>query len=361
MSYTPDSTINYIIYGDDNKSTTKRNTYNRDPYTGEYIFESINQNTTIQDSGSNSTFEIKIIPNENVKIINIKHNIQFVDTNKNNIIFYSNSQGDYFAKVKTNKVINKNDIIFTVVYNEMIETILFNNNYLLSEENIQQFKEEDMTERSPFIISMLNIPFKIDTKENTIETAFVQFGKIPSDILNPLQFTSEYLNINLGVITLPALNNSIEIETNSYTLYLPYMDKIKLDAALYNGSDIKIEWILDLYTGEVTTNIYKNDEIDPKESHKNKLGREIPLISALKVEGSLSTMNGSENNIDNCYIAKLTDTLGGDTYNNLITVEGIIDNYKGFCIVDDIHLQGNVTQQEQEQIKILLQQGVYIN
>lgn len=212
-----------------------------------------------------------------------------------------------------------------------------------------------------FIINIVELPFSLPSNVLGFDESII----LANQQLNVTAKTikTDELKLNLGSITVPyKYHNSLDFMDTDVKLYLPYIEPISLNNEYVIGQTIDIEYIIDLYSGTSTVNIKSSKTDKVIDTRFFKLGRNIPFTTNYyRIINNLSDVNGVNNNIDTAYIEVIRNKQPElKTFNNVVEIEGILSNEKGFITVNEIELKTNATLQEKNDIINLLKNGVYI-
>ena len=281
----------------------------------------------------------------------------------NNGIVYELNQANY------NNLLNKTVTITLTVIGGVSTVSPFSESYYLAGNTLKKFADVKFIEysqdgsiiinNSQFVNNMLVIPFKIK-KENYPDSVNIKLGSKDTGVLAPL-LNTDLIAFDLGNIIINDLKNSVlDFEGVNYELKIPYIDDVlEIPPSLINGKTINIQCILDIYTGECSINLYNGGDI-PFISFKNKLGRNIPIKMTDDIIGNLSPSNNIENSLTQAMITKQYPELVSSNFSNLVSKVGIIGVRKGFIVVNNIAISGNMTSQENDLLTNVLNSGVYI-
>lgn len=216
-----------------------------------------------------------------------------------------------------------------------------------------------------YIINILELPFPLH--EDMIGNKDkIRLGTESIDVEAHRILVDEWV-LDLGTIEVAGkYNNSFDLLNTEVQLHLPFVDTITLEPEYVIYQTLKIEYVIDLYTGEGTVNVRTsklNDNICNSQTFK--IGRDIPFVTKSgDVQGSLRpTNNGISNNIYRPFVEVIRNIPynTNSPYNDNITeyVERIGDK-TGFVIVNEIDLKTSASLQEKNNIMSLLRNGVVI-
>lgn len=228
--------------------------------------------------------------------------------------------------------------------------------------NLKYREHEDFGELidlGVYITNLYVMPFSLEetvseTKEN------IKMGGHELDLeVNVL--TSSKVEIDVALIEVPATyNNAYDYLNTTCRIYLPYLPSIELEPNKVIDKAITVNYIVELYTGELTTNIYSNNVLI--ESHSRNIVQEIPFKQKVQELSYSSVGSAILNNVEVPFI----EIERNIPYNE---VEGVgrsfsqvevIGNLEGYAEVEKVQLETSATMREQEQIISKLMQGVVI-
>lgn len=172
---------------------------------------------------------------------------------------------------------------------------------------------------------------------------------------------SSVVEIDLGEIVVPPkYNNAYDYVNTACYLHVPFMRGIELDVARVIGKVVRAEYVLDLYSGKATLNIYSDGLI--MDSIEVILGLKIPFYQQLTDTITQGTSNMLLNTVTTPYIEVVRnipyDETGVYGFNRF--ERGVIGDYTGFVVVSSVQLTTNATRVEQREIERLLANGVYL-
>lgn len=213
-----------------------------------------------------------------------------------------------------------------------------------------------------YITALFKIPFEIPTDLITDEKRNIVLGTLDTNVAaNGL--TTYNMIVNIGTITVPEkYENVYDYIDTECVLNLPYFDKIYLSNEFVIGQTVRIEYIIDLYSGNATCNIYSSFTGGIVESTNGVICCNIPFVQKTNnsVVGLISNIN--KNIIDTAYIEVIRNKpYNVETVFGAETIDfGIIGNYTGYIEVSDVVLNSSATNEEKNEITDLLKEGVTI-
>ena len=173
---------------------------------------------------------------------------------------------------------------------------------------------------------------------------------------------SSVVEIDLGTIEVPPkYNNAYDYVNTACYLHVPFMNSVELDVARVIGKVVHAEYVLDLYSGKATLNIYSDGLI--MNSIEVNLGLKIPFYQHLTDTITWqTTSNMLLSTVTTPYIEVVRnipyDETGVYGFNRIES--GVIGDYTGFVVVSSVQLTTNATRVEQREIERLLAGGVYL-
>lgn len=214
------------------------------------------------------------------------------------------------------------------------------------------------------IIGLINIPFNIDDKYKNGEQK-VMLADYDTE-LKGIELTTDTIIVDMGVITIPHLNNDFtDYENTTVKLYLPFSDDIDLNPNDVIGYNISINYWINCYNGEALINIFSSKTNSLIESRKVDLNVSVPF-NKLGITPTNNSFNLIEsigyNGINTPYVEvkTLDNVLKDGLFTNPIIDEKILNGEVGFIEVENIQLNVNAMLHEKTEILNLLRQGVII-
>lgn len=214
-----------------------------------------------------------------------------------------------------------------------------------------------------YITALFKIPFAIPTDLITEEKRNIVLGTLDTNVTaNGL--TTYNMVVDVGTITVPEkYQNVYDYIDTECILNLPYFDKVYLSNEFVIGQTLRIEYIIDLYSGNATCNIYSSFTGGIVESTNGVIACNIPFVQKTNnsVVGLISNIN--KNIIDTAYIEVIRNKpYNVETVFGVETIDfGVIGSYTGYIEVSDVVLNSSATNEEKNEIANLLKEGVTIN
>jgi len=213
-----------------------------------------------------------------------------------------------------------------------------------------------------FINSLYILPFDIPS-DILGDTDSIILGGFDSDVESTLISTYSF-DIDGGTIEVPLkYNNIYDFINTECILHLPFLNKVYLNSEYVIGQTITVDFTIELYSGTLTANIKSSFNNEIVASVQGLIGMHIPFIQ--KSTGSIinSISNIYKNKINRCFIEvnrNIPYTKNNNVFGGSVVEYGRIGDYAGYLESDKIVLETNATNQEQEEIKNLLRNGVFI-
>lgn len=237
-----------------------------------------------------------------------------------------------------------------------------NNSELMSLSKARFVNNEVTTvDYGEFITQLYILPFTIP---NDIigEKSNIILGNYDSKVESTL-ITDSKLYINGGTITVPnKYNNVYDYLNTTATLRLPFFNPIIIDVDNVIGKEITINYIIDLYSGNCTATITSSFTGEIIHSETTNIVTQIPFIQKQNnsIVNRLSSVN--KNLIDTAFIEVVRNIpyYANDIFGKATIVFDTVGSVTGYCEVSDIQLITTATNEEKEQIKSLLKDGIFI-
>jgi len=214
-----------------------------------------------------------------------------------------------------------------------------------------------------YITALFKIPFAIPTDMITEEKRNIVLGTLDTNVTaNGL--TTYNMFVDIGEITIPEkYQNVYDYIDTECVLNLPFFDKVYLSNEFVIGQTLLIEYVIDLYSGNATCNIYSSFTGGIVESTNGVISCNIPFVQKINnnVVGLISNIN--KNIIDTAYVEVIRNRpYNIETVFGNETIDfGVIGDYNGFIKVSDVVLNSSATNEEKNEIIDLLKEGVTIN
>ena len=220
----------------------------------------------------------------------------------------------------------------------------------------------NLVDYGSYINSLYILPFDIPS-DILGDTSPILLGNLDSAVDSTLIATYMF-DLDGGTIEVPLkYNNIYDFVNTECILHLPFLDKVYLNNEYVIGQTLTITFTIELYSGNLTVNVLSSFNNEIVASVQGLIGMNIPFIQ--KSNGSVinSVSNVYKNRIDRCFIEvnrNIPYTKNNNIFGNNVVEYGKIEDYQGYLQCDKIVLETNATNQEQEEIKNILRNGVFI-
>lgn len=234
----------------------------------------------------------------------------------------------------------------------------------LTELSKVRFYEElgQITDYGQFITSLYVLPFNIPS-DILGDKSPILLGNFDSGVESTL-ITTYSFDIDGGEIEVPLkYNNIYDFINTECILHLPFLDKVYLNTEYVIGQKLTITFTIELYSGTLIANIKSSFNNEIVASVQGLIGMNIPFIQKSNGNVINSISNVYKNRIDRCFIEvnrNIPYTKDNNIFGGSVVEYGRIGDYTGYLECDKIVLETNATNQEQEEIKNLLRNGVFV-
>lgn len=240
--------------------------------------------------------------------------------------------------------------------------------YNITPDELQQLSEEryreynyfgELIDLGQYIANLYIIPFSLSDITSDVKTP-IKLGGYTVET-EASQVNSSIINIRVAEIEVPAkYNNAYDYINTTCKLVLPFIPPIEIEPARVIGNVITVDYVIELYGGEVNVNVYSNDVLIT--TIQRNIKQDIPFKQ--DVQKHYHNQLGSKlmNHVSVPYI----EVSRNIPYNNVgdygySTVEYIeLNEVSGYVEVQKINLIGTATKREKQEIEQLLASGVII-
>jgi len=213
-----------------------------------------------------------------------------------------------------------------------------------------------------FINSLYILPFDIPS-DILGDTSTILLGNFDSKVESTLISTYSF-DIDGGEIEVPLkYNNIYDFINTECILHLPFLNKVYLNTEYVIGQKLTITFTIELYSGTLTANIKSSFNNEIVASVKGLVCMNIPFIQKSNGNVINSISNIYKNKINRCFIEvnrNIPYTKNNNIFGGSVVEYGRIGDYTGYLECDKVVLETNATNQEQEEIKKLLRNGVFV-
>ena len=213
--------------------------------------------------------------------------------------------------------------------------------------------------QNDFITNFYRIPFDIPSTELQPNSKFA-LGKYKSQT-NTNQVLHDVLTYDLGTINVvEKYHDSYDYNGVNCKLYLPFMPAVELKATDIINKPFSIKYQIDMFTGNANANIVSQTG-NLLYSGQNKLSTDLPFLQVDTNKVGVKTNNTFNNGILTAYVIVSRNIPIDDNFIYPTLEKGRLHDYKSNNVtVSDIELPDTLTHDDSEQIKALLEKGVYI-
>ncbi len=222
--------------------------------------------------------------------------------------------------------------------------------------------EGEIIDYGQFINSLYVLPFDIPI-DILGDRSTILLGNFDSGVESTLIATYSF-DVDGGTIEVPLkYNNIYDFINTECILHLPFLGKVYLNTEYVIGQTITIEFTIELYSGTLTANIKSSFNNEIVASVQGLIGMNIPFIQKSNGNVINSISNVYKNKINRCFIEvnrNIPYTKNDNIFGGTVVEFGRIGDYTGYLECDKIVLETSATNQEQEEIKSLLRNGVFV-
>lgn len=213
--------------------------------------------------------------------------------------------------------------------------------------------------QNDFITNFYRIPFDIPSTELQPNSKFA-LGKYKSQT-NTNQVLHDILTYDLGTINVvEKYHDSYDYNGVNCKLYLPFMPAIELKATDIINKPFSIKYQIDMFTGNANANIVSQTG-NLLYSGQTKLSTDLPFLQVDTNKVGVKTNNTFNNGVLTAYVIVSRNIPIDDNFIYPTLEKGRLHDYKSNNVtVSDIELPDTLTHDDSEQIKALLEKGVYI-
>ena len=219
-----------------------------------------------------------------------------------------------------------------------------------------------VTDYGSYINSLYILPFNIPS-DILGDTSTILLGNLDSAVKSTLIATYMY-ELEGGTIEVPLkYNNIYDFVNTECVLHLPFLDKIYINSEYVIGQTLTITFTIELYSGNLTINVVSSFNNEIVASVQGLIGMNIPFIQ--KSNGSVinSVSNVYKNRNKRCFVEvnrNIPYTKNNNVFGGSVVEYGKIGDYVGYLECDSLVLNTKATNQEQEEIKNIIRNGVFI-
>lgn len=213
-----------------------------------------------------------------------------------------------------------------------------------------------------FILSLIELPFTIPP-EYVMLSESVKLATLNTQVMVPT-LNSDRIKFDMGSIHIPQkFSDLYDYNSTTAILYLPHSPAINLDLEYVIGQEIKISYIIDVYTGKATI-LITSSKTDGVISQKEvDLGIKIPYINIATTNvDNGNIVVGGDNGIKIPYIEIVRNDaiLQNGIFSIPVIDENTLDTVTGFTRIEEIELVTRANNTESVDIISILNKGVII-
>lgn len=217
-----------------------------------------------------------------------------------------------------------------------------------------------------YLLGLIKLPFAIPNDVISNDNVAVKLGDFDTGVTGKL-INAEKLEIDLGSIKTPLkFNNSLDFTNVTCVLYLPFCEPINIEHDFVIGETISIQYIVNLYNGEMVVNISSSKNNEVIITKNIDLNIDVPFANVQNrppKNDSRDIRLGVDNGVRTAHIVIMRNDviLPNGTFTIPIIDEKPLQDETGFLKIDEIELQCLATDSELAKIKTLLNTGVFIH
>lgn len=215
-----------------------------------------------------------------------------------------------------------------------------------------------------YIYKVYKYPFALDPILVSQDTIKIKLGRHETKTLSKY-FLRTRVKFDLGKITVDEeYKNVYDYRDVTCLLHVPYSDPIPIDSTYVIGQEVQLYYMLDLYTGTTTLEVYSTKIANELVMRQDiQVAYDIPFMMARYNDVKGRTGKYLSNRVKTAYI-EVVRPVPYDTMSEQ-GKEGkevkMLSDFKGYVEIRDVHLNSNASDVEQARIIQLLNNGVYIN
>ena len=213
-----------------------------------------------------------------------------------------------------------------------------------------------------FIHALYIIPFEIPSEMLDGEKTAIMLGTRSSETLSTQILTYLY-EFSGGIITVPEKYNNIHDYVNTECIiHFPLLQSIYIQSEYVIGQTLEFFFTIDLYSSLLTIDVKSSFTCEIITSVSGLIGLQIPhIVQGGGVGGRLSQINSNKNN--RCFVEvkrNIPYTKDASILGSAVVEFGTIGEYTGYLECDNLIIETRATVEEQQEIKKLLRNGVFL-
>ncbi len=255
----------------------------------------------------------------------------------------------------------KTVLMFTDIFNPTDEEL-----ESLSKQRYSTSSGDSLEDLGNFINALYHYPFDVSdllvTEDaDTLKKAIV-FGGVVSSI-ESRYFKNSKQNVDLGTIEVPEVYNSLyDYEGVETVLHVPLTNPIDLDTDKVVGYDVSIKYVVDLYNLECTIQVSSTFSNSIIYLDTFDIGQQIPFKNESIKYADTTTKTPIQYELSKSYIEIIRPIpiVLNDKFGRVTRESGKLENYDGYLEVTDLEFTSWANDIEKDEVKQLLNTGVYI-
>lgn len=351
-----------LIPRNTNYSNPTKNTFTVKADEG-YVLTNIHVNSTNPEKSNNfdvdnideneTTFSVNFYGQSNIEIIVTTEEVKTPEPELEPEPEPDNNRDDY------------NFTIFNAIYYMDKDNLVYLANALPS----INLGDESRNEVAPYIINLLRLPFAIPEKyigdKKIIKIGNRVYDTDADGVRQAETIDTDLITLNLGNIKVPhKYNNTYDFVNTDIFLNIPNSQKIELPIEYIIGYNVDIEFIVNLFNGEGTLNIYSSKTNTVIHSEVLQLGQEIPyFMNREKTSvGNVNIQPIVNNKIKQPFIEVIRNKpINDDMFLNKVEKTGYLKDITGYAEITNVKMNIEATTDEISKIENLLREGVIFN
>ena len=220
---------------------------------------------------------------------------------------------------------------------------------------------EILVDKGKNIVRIMNIPFEVP--EDMLTPSTIKLGVYNTGIQSH-ELSDYRVSFDIGTISVPhKFNNVLDYVNTELELYLPYTDPITLEPNYIIGEDVRVEYLMNMYNGDVDINIYSSKIPDiPFVTKSTNISMNIPFlpteIYGIEQRNDLDEL--INNNINKAQIHVKRNVPVINEFGIPVNATDTLSKFTGYSEVTNIKLNTCADRAEQAEIKALLARGVVL-
>lgn len=241
------------------------------------------------------------------------------------------------------------------------------NNKILNKVNKERFVviDDKVVDYGSYILSVIQVPTVLDSSL-VLEESKIRLGNVEISASAPVVST-DTIKIDLGEIKVPRkYNTDLDFSNVVCRVNLPHTEPFALEPTYVIGETLKIEYILDVYTGQVTINIFSSKINDVFFTKQSELGFNVPYSNQVGYNANVQNTQivlGGDNHIKTPFveIVRNKSPLLDKFFSVPVKVSESMGAQSGYVEIENINLNFPALSGEKSDLKSILSGGVIVN